>query len=75
MRKPDFWLGNREADQRVYLRYTDSTNPSLLKSEISSFCDCTGQFLSDLVGNPEDRFCSIKAHIKEPLFYQCFLCC
>ena len=30
-------LGNREADQRLCFRYTDSTLPLLLKSEISSF--------------------------------------
>ena len=46
-RKPDFCLcenkgadqlrGNREADQRLCFRYTDSTIPLLLKSEISSF--------------------------------------
>ena len=45
--KPDFCLcenkgadqlrGNREADQRLCFRYTDSTNSLLLKSEISSF--------------------------------------
>ena len=29
--------GNREADQRLCLRYTDSTIPLLSKSEISSF--------------------------------------
>ena len=29
--------GNREADQRLCFRYSDSTNPLLLKSEISSF--------------------------------------
>ena len=47
MRKPDFCLGenkgadqlrgNREADQRLCFRYTDSKNSLLLKSEISSF--------------------------------------
>ena len=47
VRKPDFCLGenkgadqlrgNREADQRLCFRYTDSTIPLLLKSEISSF--------------------------------------
>ena len=47
MRKRDYCLGenkgadqlrgNREADQRLCLRYTDSTFPLLLKSEISSF--------------------------------------
>ena len=29
--------GNREADQRLCFRYTDSTLPLLLKYEISSF--------------------------------------
>ena len=29
--------GSREADQRLCFRYTDSTLPLLLKSEISSF--------------------------------------
>ena len=46
VRKPDFCicenkdadqlLGNHEADQRLYFRYTDSTIPLLSKSEISS---------------------------------------
>ena len=38
MRKPDFCLGeNKGADQRLCFRYSDSTIPLLLKSEISSF--------------------------------------
>ena len=47
VRKPAFCLGenkgadqlrgNREADQRLCFRYTDSTISLLLKSEISSF--------------------------------------
>ena len=49
MRKPAFCIhvcenkdadqlrGNREADQRLCFRYTDSTIPPLSKSEISSF--------------------------------------
>ena len=47
VRKPDFCLGenkgadqlrgNREADQCLCFRYSDSTIPLLLKSEISSF--------------------------------------
>ena len=47
VRKPDICLcenkgadqlrGNREADQRLCFRYTDSTFPLLLISEISSF--------------------------------------
>ena len=52
--------GNREADQRLCFRYTDSTIPLLPKSEIfrplAIFCGCTARFVSDLVGNPEDRF-------------------
>ena len=33
----DQLCGNREADQRLCFRYTDSTIPLLLKSEISGF--------------------------------------
>ena len=52
---------NCEADQRLCFRYTDSTSPLLLTSEISSFWPSSvaasiGQFVFDLVGNPEDRF-------------------
>ena len=46
MRKPDFCIcenkdtdqlpGNREADQRLCFRYTDSTIPLLSKSEIQA---------------------------------------
>ena len=63
MRKPAFCIcenkdadqlrGNREADQRLYFHYTDSTIPLLPKSEISSLWPSS---VSDLVGNPEDRF-------------------
>ena len=28
------------------------------------FYDCTARFMSDLVGNPEDRFSHNEAHIK-----------
>ena len=70
MRKPAFCIcenkdadqlrGNRKADQRLCFRYKDSTIPLLSKSEIPKsltiFCDCTARFVSDLVGNPEDRF-------------------
>ena len=60
MRKPAFCIcknkdadqfsGNREADQRLCFRYTDSTIPLLPKSEISSLS--------------EDRFSHNEAHIK-----------
>ena len=33
----DQLCGKRETDQRLCIRYTDSTLPLLLKSEISSF--------------------------------------
>ena len=65
MRKPAFCTcvnkdadqlrGNREADQRLYFRYLDSTIPLLPKSEIPSR-DCAARFMSGLVGSPEDRF-------------------
>ena len=74
MRKPYFCIcenkdadqlcGNRTADQRLCFRYIDSPIPLLSKSEISSvFHGHTAQFVSDLVGNPEDRFCPDAAHI------------
>ena len=76
MRKPAFCIcenkdadqlrGNREADQRLCFRYTDSTTPLLPKSEISSLyassVTVTARFVSDLVGNPEDRFSQNEAH-------------
>ena len=82
MRKPDFCIcenkdadqlrGNRQADQRLCFRYTDSTVPLLSKSEISSlFCGgCTARFLSDLVGNPEDRFSHNEAQITQGRQYR-----
>ena len=58
MRKPAFCIcenkdadqlrGNREADQRLCFRYTDSTITILPKSEISSLC-CTARFVWDQV--------------------------
>ena len=43
--------GNREADQRLCFRYSDSTIPLLLKSEISSLCACAAGFVLDLFEN------------------------
>ena len=58
VRKPAFCIcenkdadqlwGNHEADQRLCFRYTDRP--------LAIFCGCTARFVSDLVGNPEDRF-------------------
>ena len=77
MRKPVFGIcenkdadqlrGNREADQRLCFRYTDSIIPLLPKSEnfksLTIFCDSTARLVSDLVGTPEDRFSHNEAHI------------
>ena len=73
MRKPAFFhicvnkdadqlRGNREADQRLCFRYTDSTIP-LLSESLAIFSDCTAGFVSDLVGNPEDLFSHNEAHM------------
>ena len=74
VRKPAFCIcenkgadqlhGNREADQRLCFRNTDSTIPLLPKSEILViFSGCTAWFVSDLVGNPEDLFSHNEAHM------------
>ena len=77
MRKPVFCIcenedadqlcGNRTADQRLCFRYIDSTIPLLSKIKIfqplSIFCGCRAGFVSDLVGNPEDRFSRVATHI------------
>ena len=46
---------NRAADQCLYFPYIDSKIPPLPKPP-AIFCDCKARFVSDLVGNPEDRF-------------------
>ena len=65
--------GNPEADQGLCFRYIDSTIPLLPKTQnfkpLAIFCDCTAQFVSDLVGNPVDRFSHNEAHIS----LSCFL--
>ena len=77
VRKPAFCIcenkdadklrGDHEADQHLCFRYIDTAIPLLPKSEIikppAIFCGCTAQFVSDLVGNPEDRFSQNEAHI------------
>ena len=59
--------GNREADQRLCFRYLDSTIPLLPKirnsKPLAIFSGCTARFVSDLVGNPKDRFSQNEAHI------------
>ena len=54
-------------NQSLCFRYIDNTIPQLPKSKISSlltiFCCCAAQFVSDLVENPEDKFCHDTAHL------------
>ena len=57
---------NCTADQHLCFRYTDSTIPLLPLQNfkpLAIFCGCTAQFVSDLVGNPEDRFSHNEAQI------------
>ena len=65
MRKPAFYLCEskgadrlhdyRAADKRLCFCYIVSTVPLLCKP-LAIFCGCTAWFVSDLVGNLEDRF-------------------
>ena len=79
VRKPAFCIcenknadqlrGNREADQRLCFRHTDSSIPLLSKFDIrhfkplAIFYGCTAWFVWDLVGNPEDRFSHNEAYL------------
>ena len=51
----DQLCGNREADQRLCFRYSDSTIPHVPSIRnfklLALFCACTGRFVSDLFGN------------------------
>ena len=74
MRNPDFCLcenkgadqlcSNCTTDQRLCFRYSDTDNFSSTYSQtfkhLACFSDCTGRFVSDLVGNPEDRFSRVE---------------
>ena len=85
MRKPAIFIcenkvtdqlrDNREADQRLCFRYIDSTIP-LLPTPLAIFCSRTARFVSDLIGNPEDRFCRDAAHMNmhSYLITICFHC-
>ena len=64
--RPDKHQGNHVADQGLCFRYTDSTIPLLSKVEIST-SSRTARVVSDLVGNPEDRFSHNEAHLVEVL--------
>ena len=49
--------GNCAAAQPLCFCYINSTIPLLLKSK-TIFCGCIARYVSDLVGNPKDRFSS-----------------
>ena len=57
--------GNREADFAIRIEQSLNTlNPNF--NALTIFCDCTDRFVmfvSDLVGNPEDRFSHNEAHL------------
>ena len=76
MRNPHFRLCENEGayqlcsnctnDQRLYFRNTDSTITPLqfLSFNLPAlFFDCTDRFMSDLFGNPEDRFSRVAAQM------------
>ena len=77
MRKPTFCIceykdadqlcGKCTTDQFLYFRNTDNIVPLLPKYEIfkplAIFCSCTDRFVSDLVGNNEERFSHNEAHL------------
>ena len=54
-------------DQCLCFLYIESTVDPLPKP-LSIFCGCTAQFVSDLVGNPEDKFSGDEAPIR-PYFF------
>ena len=69
MRKLDFAYAKTKAQLISDFVFTARIVQSLFflnpKSQAFSFffCDCTGRLMSDLVGNPEDRFSRVAAHI------------
>ena len=79
MRKPDFCLcenkgadqlhSNCEADLRLIAFTTRIPVVEFLFflnrnfKLLACFCDSTGRFVSDLVGNPKDRFSHVAAHL------------
>ena len=62
---------NCAADQRLCFHYTDCAIPLIIQTvkPLAIFCGCTAQFVSDLVGNPEDRFSHNEAQIPVVYFF------
>ena len=68
MRKPAFRICENKIEHQLISAFVFATqivqslyflNP---KFQASIFCGCTARFVSDLVGNPEDRFSHNEAH-------------
>ena len=83
MRKPAFCIcknkdadqlrGNRKADQRLCFRYTDPSTFLIRNFKpLAIFSGCTTRFVSDVVGNPEDRFSQNDAQLRSTLHLVCF---
>ena len=65
-KKADSLHSNCAADQRLCFRYRYYNPPTSVIQffkPLAIFCCCTARFVSDLVGNPEDRFSHNQAHI------------
>ena len=58
---------NCEADQRLCFRYTYEYT-RIVHFLLTFCCDCTARFVSDLVGNPEDRFSCAAAHLEVQMY-------
>ena len=58
---------NCTADQRLCFHYTDSTIPPILIPKTSKILASmtAGQFVLDLIRNPEDRFSHVTAHLRK----------
>ena len=68
MRKPDFCLcENKDADQLRSMCNPFSTRIQNFKL-LCIFCDCTDRFVSNLVGNPEDRLSRDAAQVVNVTF-------
>ena len=65
----DQFRSNCEADQRLRFRYSNSAISLLLKIFFRNFrllaiyCNCTGRFASDLLGNLEEWFSRVAARL------------
>ena len=55
------------ADQRLCFCYIDSTLLSSIRNykPLAIFCACTAWFVSDVVGNPEDKSSHDEAYLNE----------